>query len=228
MDNASILAQLIVSISVISVWVFRYDNIVLEFKQYGISNLLRNIVGASKISLATILILGIWYKELLVVSSLLMAVLMICAQFYHIKVRNPWLKYIPSFILLLLSLFIAAVNYGLVQRMDLNIIILVFSALSFVFYGITSFFSKRMVSEYARWGYSNQRILLGCMQLLGGIGLLVGLTNSVLLCVASFLLTFMMITAVLVRIKIKDSLINMFPAVFYTCLNFIILYNSLI
>ena len=228
MDNASILAQLIVSISVISVWVFRYDNIVLEFKQYGISNLLRNIVGASKISLATILILGIWYKELLVVSSLLMAVLMICAQFYHIKVRNPWLKYIPSFILLLLSLFIAAVNYGLVQRMDLNIIILVFSALSFVFYGITSFFSKRMVSEYARWGYSNQRILLGCMQLLGGIGLLVGLTNSVLLSVASFLLTFMMITAVLVRIKIKDSLINMFPAVFYTCLNFIILYNSLI
>ena len=228
MDNASILAQLIVSISVISVWVFRYDNIVLEFKQYGISNLLRNIVGASKISLATILILGVWYKELLVVSSLLMAVLMICAQFYHIKVRNPWLKYIPSFILLLLSLFIAAVNYGLVQLMDLNILLVVFSALSFIFYGINSFFSKRMVSEYARWGYSNQRILLGCMQLLGGIGLLVGLTNSVLLCVASFLLTFMMITAVLVRIKIKDSLINMFPAVFYTCLNFIILYNSLI
>ena len=114
MDNASIVAQLIVSISVISVWVFRYNNIVLEFKQYGISNLLRNIVGASKISLATILILGVWYKELLVVSSLLMAILMICAQFYHIKVRNPWLKYIPSFILLLLSLFIAAVNYGLV------------------------------------------------------------------------------------------------------------------
>ena len=228
MDNASILAQLIVSISVISVWVFRYDNIVLEFKQYDISNLLRNIVGASKISLATILILGIWYTELLVVSSLLMAFLMICAQFYHIKVKNPLIKYVPSFLLLVLSLFIAAVNYGLVQLMDLNILLVVFSALSFIFYGITSFFSKRMVSEYARWGYSNQRILLGCMQLLGGIGLLIGLTNSVLLSVASFLLTFMMITAVLVRIKIKDSLINMFPAVFYTCLNFIILYNSLI
>ena len=114
MDNASILAQLIVSISVISVWVFRYDNIVLEFKQYDISNLLRNIVDASKISLATILILGIWYTELLVVSSLLMAFLMICAQFYHIKVKNPLIKYVPSFLLLVLSLFIAAVNYGLV------------------------------------------------------------------------------------------------------------------
>lgn len=228
MDNASILAQIIVSISVISVWVFRYDNIVLEFKQYDISNLLRNIVGASKISLATILILGIWYTELLVVSSLLMAFLMICAQFYHIKVKNPLIKYVPSFLLLVLSLFIAAVNYGLVQRMDLNILLVVFSALSFIFYGINSFFTKRMVSEYARWGYSDHRILLGCIQLLGGIGLLIGITNSVLLSVTSFLLTFMMITAIFVRIKIKDSLINMFPAIFYSLINFIILYNSLI
>jgi len=85
-----------------------------------------------------------------------------------------------------------------------------------------------MVSEYARWGYSDHRILLGCIQLLGGIGLLIGITNSVLLSVTSFLLTFMMITAIFVRVKIKDSLINMFPAVFYTGLNFIILYNSLI
>ena len=85
-----------------------------------------------------------------------------------------------------------------------------------------------MVSEYARWGYSDHRILLGCIQLLGGIGLLIGITNSVLLSVTSFLLTFMMITAIFVRIKIKDSLINMFPAIFYSLINFIILYNSLI
>tara|TARA_B110000483_G_C18165408_1_gene531065 strand:- start:716 stop:1054 length:339 start_codon:yes stop_codon:yes gene_type:complete len=112
--------------------------------------------------------------------------------------------------------------------MDLNIAILVFSAVSFIFYGISSFFSKRMVYEYARWGYSNYRVLLGCMQLLGGIGLLIGITNSILLSVVSFLLTLMMIIAVFVRVKIKDSLINMFPAIFYTVLNFIILYNSLV
>ena len=57
MENLATLAQLVVSVSVIIVWVFRYDNIVVEFKQYGISDLLRNIVGASKISLATILLL---------------------------------------------------------------------------------------------------------------------------------------------------------------------------
>jgi uncharacterized membrane protein YphA (DoxX/SURF4 family) len=84
-----------------------------------------------------------------------------------------------------------------------------------------------MLSEYARWGYKNQRILLGCLQLLGGIGLLVGIVSPILLSVASFLLTFMMITAIFVRIKIKDSAVQMLPATFYTVLNFIILYNSL-
>ena len=110
--------------------------------------------------------------------------------------------------------------------MDLNLSILLFSAISFIFYGITSFFSKRMLSEYARWGYKNQRILLGCLQLLGGVGLILGIVNSTLLIIASFLLTFMMITAVFVRIKIKDNIVQMFPAIFYTVLNFIILYNS--
>ena len=52
MENISIIAQIIVSISIIIVWIFRYDNIVLEFKQYGLSDLVRNIVGASKISLS--------------------------------------------------------------------------------------------------------------------------------------------------------------------------------
>lgn len=112
--------------------------------------------------------------------------------------------------------------------MDLNISVLLFSAVSFIFYGISSFFSRRMLTEYARWGYKDQRIILGCLQLLGGIGLLIGIINPVLLTVASFLLTFMMITAVFVRIKIKDNIIQMSPAIFYTVLNFIIMYNSLV
>ena len=114
MENISILAQLIVSISVVIVWVFRYDNIVLEFKQYDLSSLTRNAVGASKIALATVLILGIWYQEFLVPAALAMAFLMLSAQYFHMKVNNPFVKFIPSFILLLLCLFIAAFNYGLI------------------------------------------------------------------------------------------------------------------
>ena len=113
MENIAILPQLIIAISILIVWVFRFDNIVIEFKQYNLSDLIRSMVGASKISLATLLIVGIFYKEVVFISALLMAFLMVCAQIAHIKVKNPLSKYIPSFLLLILSLFVAAVDFGL-------------------------------------------------------------------------------------------------------------------
>ena len=114
MENISLISQLIVAISVIFVWVFRYDNIVVEFKHYGYSDLLRNIVGASKISVSTLLIMGIWYNEITVYASLAMAFFMVCAQISHIKVKNPLIKLVPSLIFLLMSLFVAAFNYGII------------------------------------------------------------------------------------------------------------------
>tara|TARA_B000000475_G_scaffold138704_1_gene111828 strand:- start:28 stop:372 length:345 start_codon:yes stop_codon:yes gene_type:complete len=114
MEKLLIASQIIVATSVIIVWVFRRQNITIEFEQYGISNTIRDIVGALKISLATILILGIWHKELLIISSLSMAFLMICAQYFHVKVRNPFKKFIPSLSLLILCLFIATKSYSLI------------------------------------------------------------------------------------------------------------------
>lgn len=108
MQNLLILSQIIISFSIVVVWVFRHENIVLEFKQYGLSNLLRNIVGALKISLATILVLGIWYHEFLFLSSLMMAFLMLCAQFFHFKAKNNWIKFLPSLSLFILCIFIAS------------------------------------------------------------------------------------------------------------------------
>ena len=114
MENLLMLSQIIVSTSVIIVWVFRRENIILEFKQYCISDSLREIVGALKISLATILILGIWYNEFLIYASLAMAFLMICAQYFHAKARNPFNKFIPSLLLLVLCLFIAAESCAII------------------------------------------------------------------------------------------------------------------
>ena len=90
------------------------ENIIIEFKKYGISDTIRDIVGALKISLATILILGIKYNEFLILSSLFMAFLMICAQYFHFKAKNPFNKFIPSLSLLILCLFIAAKNLTLI------------------------------------------------------------------------------------------------------------------
>ena len=114
MEKIAIYCQLIIAISVINVWVFRFDNIVKEFVEYGLSDLIRNIVGATKISLSTLLIVGIFYEKVVLASSLLMAFLMICAQIAHVSIKNPIVKYIPSFILLFLSLFVAGVNQGII------------------------------------------------------------------------------------------------------------------
>jgi hypothetical protein len=107
MNIYTTIAQVVIAISVGYVWIFRFDNIVKEFKQYELSDLTRNIVGASKIALATLLIAGIWFPALVFIPALVMAFLMICAQFFHFKVKNPWLKHLPSLILLALSLFVA-------------------------------------------------------------------------------------------------------------------------
>ena len=114
MDSMSIIFQIIVAVSVLYIWIFRYDNIVLEFKHYGYSDVIRNFVGASKISISVILILGIWYQEFVIYASLLMAFFMFCAQLSHLKVKNPLLKFVPSFVFLLMSLFIASNKYGLI------------------------------------------------------------------------------------------------------------------
>ena len=114
MEKLLIVSQITVATSVIFVWVFRRKNIIIEFEEYGISDTIRDIVGAVKISLATILILGIWHKEFLILSSLSMAFLMICAQYYHFKVRNKFKKFVPSLALLLLCLFIAAKSYAII------------------------------------------------------------------------------------------------------------------
>ncbi len=114
MANFSIIAQVIVALSILYVWVFRFDNIVKEFKQYGLSDLTRSLVGATKIAMSTLLVAGIWYSDLVLIPALIIAFLMLSAQYFHFKVGNPWQKHMPSLLLLILCLFIAAVSLQLI------------------------------------------------------------------------------------------------------------------
>jgi len=115
MTDFAVIAQLIVAVSIVIVWVFRFDNIVKEFKQYGLSDLTRTMVGSAKIALATLLVAGIWYSALVLIPALIMALLMLSAQYFHFKVKNPWQKRMPSLFLLLLCLFVAAVSLNLIS-----------------------------------------------------------------------------------------------------------------
>ena len=114
MTNYSIAAQLIVALSIAYVWIFRFDNIMKEFKQYSLNDLTRSIIGSAKIALSTLLVAGIWYPALTLIPALLLAFLMVAAQYFHFKINNPWQKHIPSLLLLILCLFIAAVSQKLV------------------------------------------------------------------------------------------------------------------
>lgn len=110
LPTLSTIAQLVISMSIVIVWVFRFDNIVHEFKQYGLSDLTRSLVGSSKLILATLLVVGIWYPVLVLIPALLMAFLMISAQYFHYKVQNPIQKRLPALFLLVLCLFVAAIS----------------------------------------------------------------------------------------------------------------------
>ena len=107
MEELTKLVQMTVAISVAYVWVLRFHNVVEEFKKFGLSDLTRNFVGATKISLATLLVVGVWYSSLVFIPSVLMGLFMIAAQYFHFKIKNPFIKHLPSLILLVLCAFLA-------------------------------------------------------------------------------------------------------------------------
>jgi hypothetical protein len=114
MINYVIFAQIIVAASVAFVWIFRLDNVIKEFKQFGLSALTRTFVGATKISLSTLLVVGIWYPSIVPISAIIMGLLMIAAQYFHFKIKNPFVKHLPSLILLILCAVIALSSLSII------------------------------------------------------------------------------------------------------------------
>lgn len=107
MEEFTKLVQIAVAVSVAYVWIIRFHNVVKEFKDFGLSDLTRNFVGAAKISLATMLVLGIWYPSLIFIPAILMGFFMLGAQYFHFRAKNPFIKRLPSLILLILCVFLA-------------------------------------------------------------------------------------------------------------------------
>ncbi len=93
------------------------------------------------------------------------------------------------------------------------------SAISFLVFGSSCFFSAYMRREFARYGLARQRPLVGALQLAGATGLLVGLEFSWIGKIAAGGLAVLMLLGVGVRIKIRDTLPQIVPAFFYLLLN---------
>lgn len=111
MNHLTIALQALVAASIFFVWVVRYDNIVQEFKQYGLSDGLRDLVGILKMTFALMLLIGIERKLFAVVGGGGIAILMAAAVVTHLRVKNPVSKMLPSLTLLACSVAIAVINY---------------------------------------------------------------------------------------------------------------------
>jgi hypothetical protein len=110
MEQLSTLSQAIVALSVLYVWTFRFNNIVKEFGDFGLSEQTRTLVGTVKTILATLMLVGIWVSVLRLPAAAAMASMMLAAQYFHFKVKNPLAKRIPSAAFLGLCVLICLQN----------------------------------------------------------------------------------------------------------------------
>ena len=115
MHDLTIILQVLVAASIFFVWVVRYNNIIQEFKQYGLPDWLRDLVGILKLTFALLLLLGIQRASLVMIGSLGIAGLMACAFVIHLRVKNPVFMMLPALTLLAFSLIIAVLNYRLLN-----------------------------------------------------------------------------------------------------------------
>ena len=115
--------QLIISIGLINVWLFRFNktteyrggsakNMKEEFIAYGLPEWSVYFVGFVKVAIAIMLIISIWVEELLLYNLIVLAALMIAAVFMHLKVKDPIKKSYPALSILFMIALIMYITMG--------------------------------------------------------------------------------------------------------------------
>jgi len=76
-----------------------------------------------------------------------------------------------------------------------------------------------MKSEFKRFNLEKLGLLTIVLELIGAVGLLIGLLYNPILLISSGGLAVLMFLGTIVRIRLKDGLWVRLPALFYMCLN---------
>jgi len=97
--------------------------------------------------------------------------------------------------------------------------IVFFTSASFLYYGLSCLISPHLINEFERYGLPQYRVLTGILQLIGAVGITVGLMYPLLGVFAAAGLALLMMAGFITRIKIKDTFLQMFPSFFYILLN---------
>ena len=110
--------QIVIAIVIFAVWIFRPNldtnyragdakNIVEEFAVYGLPKWSVYVVGATKLTLALALIVGIWYTQLAQYAVMGMGILMVGALICHLKTRDdPLSRATPASIMLVMCFLV--------------------------------------------------------------------------------------------------------------------------
>ncbi len=99
----------------------------------------------------------------------------------------------------------------------------VLSIALFLYYGLTCLFTEARVAEFERFGLGHFRRLTGSFEVLGALGLLAGYLVPLFATVASGGLVLLMVLGVATRIRVRDSLLEMLPALVLMLVNLYIL-----
>ena len=101
-----------------------------------------------------------------------------------------------------------------------------FSGLSFVAYGGLCLASLSMVGEFQRFGLAKLRTPTGLLEVLGGVGLLVGLRWLPALRLSAGGLALLMLIAFGVRLRVGDGFLQSMPSFAFAAVNLFILLRS--
>lgn len=114
-------AQAAAAFWILNVWLNRFDkdtgyrgadatNMVEEFEAYGLSENTMYAVGATKVTLASLMLAGLRFSRLTQPASAGLAALMVGAIGMHIKVGDPLKRSLPAMSVLALSVTSVILN----------------------------------------------------------------------------------------------------------------------
>lgn len=113
MEILKIILQLVVGLGILNVWLLRFNkdtsyrggdasSMKEEFKTYGLPESFIYIVGFIKVTLAIMLIAGIWIESLVFPAAIGMAIMMLGAIIMHLKIKDTLRQTLPALSLLVI------------------------------------------------------------------------------------------------------------------------------
>lgn len=121
--SIGLVLQIVVALGLLNVWLLRSQSptayrggqaksLKEEFSEYGLPGWFFYLVGTLKIGSAVALIVGVWVPGLVFPAAGVVAVLMLGAILMHLKVKDPWTKFVPAFVMLVMSVAVLLLRWS--------------------------------------------------------------------------------------------------------------------